>query len=177
MADENQIVVPTARGNRPKNEETKPERQSGEMQELLKILLQEKAQEAKEKQEKKDKEAEERRRKIEAEVEAAKAQEEQKRLRRESCPHQQIHPATKQRTPAWRAQVNSDGYFTPVCCLCLTEMPKIKASEHHIREGVQLDKYAELPVKALETWHRQSFPGGCDRDTCYICHPIAEVVA
>lgn len=138
--------------------------------ELNKILLEDKV---REKQERDQRAAEERKEtlaKVEASIKAAKEQGDIAKQRREGCSHSMVNPANGNKRSAWRAQVNSDGYFIPMCCRCLTVMPKIKASPEQHKEGVNLGNYQELPVKALEKWHSASFPNGCDVETCYICH-------
>lgn len=146
-----------------------------EMKALLQLLLEDKAEEVKEKQAKKAEAEAQTKQRLEAEIEAAKAQNELQQMRRESCTHQTINPANMNKRSAWRAQVNSDGCFVPVCCLCQTVMPKIPATDEQKREGVGLDRYVELPMKALENWHKKSFDAGCDNKNCYVCYPVKEL--
>lgn len=163
--------------------EIKDTEQQPEMNELLKLLLEEKAAEAKERKEKKDKEREALLQSIQSQIDSAKEQNERTRLRRELCDgsggpaHQTLNPSNGNKRSAWRGQVNSDGTFSPVCCKCLLVMPPIKASDEQKKEGVRLDAYVELSVKALENWHKKSFDNGCDNQNCYLCHPVAEAVA
>lgn len=159
-----------------KENEPKPDVLDGDLKDLVKILLEEKAVEAQERQKKKADEEQRTKQRLDSEIESAKAQNEMAKQRRESCIHQTVNPANMNKRSAWRAQVNSDGCFVPVCCLCQTVMPKIKASDEQKREGVGLDKYVALPMKALENWHVKSFPEGCDQQTCYVCHPVKEEV-
>jgi len=160
-----------------KEQETTVQNSDPEMKALLQLLLEEKAEE---KAKKKKEEDEARARaldNINLQIASAKEENERKQFRRDQCdglggpPHQTLNPATMQRRSAWRAQVNSDGTFSPVCCKCQLVMPKIVATLEQQKSGVNLGGYVELTVKALENWHAQSYPKGCDFEMCHICHP------
>lgn len=151
--------------------------QDPELKALLQLLLEDKGREVQERQEKQKKEADERLQAIQAQIDGAREQNERNKLRRELCdgmggpPHQTLNPANMNKRSAWRAQVNSDGTFSPVCCKCQLVMPKIRATDEQKREGVNLNGYVELSVRALEGWHASSYPEGCDFEMCHVCHP------
>jgi hypothetical protein len=155
--------------------------QDPEIKDLLKLLLADRAREIKERETKEAKEHEQRLARIEDEMKAATERNEMQRRVREGCIHQTVHPGSGSRRSAWRAQVNSDGTFVPLCGICGTIMPKILATDEQKKEGVGLDRYVELSLKALEGWHKKSYPEGCDAQNCYVCHPLkkeeAELVA
>lgn len=151
--------------------------QDPDLKDLLKLLLADKAREIKERQEKDETARAQTLARINDQIENAKAQNETNRLRRELCDglggpaHQTVNPSNGNKRSAWRAQVNSDGTFSPVCCKCLMVMPKIKATDEQKKEGVNLGGYIELSVGALERWHAASYPEGCDFEMCHVCHP------
>jgi len=144
--------------------------------ELNRVILEEKAAEAKEKQEKREQEQAKRQAEALQIAQSAAAKAEIDRQKREYCLHSTIHPATKQRASAWIGQVNSDGYIVPLCNLCKLEMPKVKASDDQKTNGVRFAEYAadQLSVERFERWHKASFPDGCERQTCYLCHPLKQ---
>lgn len=156
-------------------EENLSQENASELNQLLKILLSEKAKEAIAKEEKEVKDAKESAERIQSQIEAAIERNEQLKRIREGCIHQTVNPANGNRRSAWRAQVNSDGTFSPVCGICQTVMPKIVATDEQKREGVNLHNYVEISLKALEGWHKKSYPLRCDFDACYLCHPVAEL--
>lgn len=49
----------------------------------------------------------------------------------------------------FRAQVNSDGFFVPVCLKCHIQLPKVKATADEIQNGVMLGQYKNLTEDAL----------------------------
>lgn len=49
----------------------------------------------------------------------------------------------------FRAQVNSDGYFVPVCMKCHIQLPRVKATAEEIQNGVMLGNYKGLTEDAL----------------------------
>lgn len=159
------------------SKEPEVQTQDPELKALLQLLLEDKAKEVKERQEKDQKIKEERLAQINSLIESAKEQNERSKYRRDQCdglggpPHQTINPANMNKRSAWRAQVNSDGTFSPVCCKCQLVMPKIRATDEQKKEGVNLGGYVELTVKALENWHTGSYPEGCDFEMCHVCHP------
>lgn len=151
-----------------------------ELKVLLQLLLEDKAREVTERKEKEQKDRDQLLSTIQAQIDAAKEQNERNKLRRDLCDglggpaHQTINPANMNKRSAWRGQVNSDGTFSPVCCKCFLVMPKIKATDEQKREGVNLGGYVELSVRALENWHKASYPEGCDFENCYLCHPVKQ---
>jgi hypothetical protein len=147
--------------------------------ELNRVILEEKAADAKEKLEKRQQESAKREADALQIAQSAAAKAELDRQKREFCLHSTIHPATKQRTSAWLGQVNSDGYIVPLCNLCKLEMPKVKASDDQKANGVRFAEYSadQLTVDRFEKWHKSSFPTGCNRETCYVCHPVKELEA
>lgn len=160
-----------------KEKEQEVQTQDPELKALLQLLLEDKAREVTERKEKDQKILAERLANIQAQVDSAREQNERNKLRRELCdgmggpPHQTLNPANMNVRSAWRAQVNSDGTFSPVCCKCQLVMPKIRATDEQKKEGVNLNGYVQLSLKALENWHTSSYPEGCDFEMCYICHP------
>jgi hypothetical protein len=155
-------------------EEPMAEANDVEVKDLLKLLLEEKAAEAKEKQEKRAIDAAKRLADAKQMAESARQKADLDRRKREFCLHSVVHPATKQRSTAWIGQVNSDGYIVPLCNLCSLEMPKIKASDDQRANGARFHEYSaeQLSVKVFENAHRNAFPQGCERDMCYLCHPV-----
>lgn len=143
-----------------------------DLKDLLKVLLEEKAAEAKEKQEKRAQESAKRLIEARQMADSARERAEMDRRKRESCLHSVVHPATKQRSTAWIGQVNSDGYIVPLCNLCKTEMPRIKASDDQKSSGARFAEYSaeQLTVRKFEAAHKHDFPKGCERETCYLCH-------
>lgn len=148
-----------------------------ELKELVKILLTEKAKEIQAKEIKEAAEKAERLQTIKDQMAAAQAKNESDRIKRSSCLHQTVNAATNDRRSAWRGQVNSDGTYSPVCCLCQTVMPKIKATDAQKKDGVNLHSYIEFSVAAMERMHKTSYPDGCERSGCYVCFPVADLVS
>ena len=66
------------------------------------------------------------------------------------CPHGTTHPGTHVFSHAWRAQVNSNGYWVPTCQQCLTQLKPIKATQYEFQNGVNLNLYSNLDVAALD---------------------------
>lgn len=156
--------------------------QDPELKALLQLLLEDKAREVQERQAKEQKSKDELLANIQSQIDAAKEQNERGKYRRDQCDglggpaHQTLNPANGNKRSAWRGQVNSDGTFSPVCCKCQMVMPKIRATDEQKKEGVNLGGYTELSVRALEAWHKGSYPEGCDNPNCYLCHPVQELV-
>lgn len=85
----------------------------------------------------------------------ARAEEQAKEMRKKYCPHGSVTAAGVLKH-TWRAQVNADGYFRPMCEQCQTQLPKIKATQYQIQNGLDLHRYAGLDVKTLEKWAEES---------------------
>ena len=49
----------------------------------------------------------------------------------------------------FRAQVNSNGFFVPVCLKCHIELPPVKATPEEIQNGVMLGNYRGITEEAL----------------------------
>ena len=151
--------------------------QDQDLKALLQLMLEDRANERAAKKKEEDEARSRALENINLQIASAKEENEMKKLRREQCdglggpPHQTLNPATMQTRSAWRAQVNSDGTFSPVCCKCQLVMPKIKATLEQEKNGVGLHAYVQLTPKALENWHAQSYPEGCDFEMCHVCHP------
>jgi len=96
------------------------------------------------------------------------------RAKRLGCQHARYNRG--ERTHLWRGQVNADGYVRPLCLECQTEMPKFKATEQMLKDGVNLNAYPSLDVSMLEKWHKISFPKGCTQGNCHVCHPVEVAV-
>ena len=98
-------------------------------------------------QEKMDKEKALAKQKLENRILAAKADEQGKAMRKAGCSHSM--PDGKH---TWRTQVNQDGYFRPLCVVCNTVLPPIKATLEQIKEGVNLESYKSIDMAMLEKW-------------------------
>lgn len=98
-------------------------------------------------QEKIDKELALRKQKLEARIRQAKIDEDVREMKRLGCSH--TMPNGRH---TFRGQVNSDGLITPICTICLTEFPKIKATQDQISNGVNFEAYKQLDMATIERW-------------------------
>lgn len=88
-------------------------------------------------------------------MELARAEEEAKAARKRTCPH------NNGKSHTWVAQVMSpkgeEPYFIPTCQRCLTQLPRIKATQEQVTQGVNLNLYKTLDMAALEKWSENSY--------------------
>lgn len=94
-----------------------------------------------------DKERADLERKLQARIKVAMAEEQSKAMLKKACNH-----AMPNGKHLWRAQVNQDGYFRPICLKCPTVLPPIKATMEQMKEGVDLEQYASIDMDMLEKW-------------------------
>lgn len=69
---------------------------------------------------------------------------------------------------AFRAQVNSDNCYRPLCIRCFKNFPPIKCTMENIKSGMAMQNMRGITAEMLLAWHIASFPacvdcakGGC----------------
>lgn len=80
-------------------------------------------------------------------IEAARLEEESKERKKYGCSH-----AMPDGKHTWRGQVNSDGFIRPMCTICTTILPAIKATHEQLTNGVNFEAYRDIDVEKLEKW-------------------------
>lgn len=74
-----------------------------------------------------------------------------------SCMHKKKHPRSGAWISAWGGQVNADGYWHPICTVCMKEGPEVKAPIEWIQGGVNATDpdnvyMANLTEAILKEW-------------------------
>lgn len=77
-----------------------------------------------------------------------------------SCPHKKKHARSGAFISAWGGQVNADGYWHPVCTVCMKEGPEVKAPIEWIQGGVNATDpenvyMASLTEEILLEWQKR----------------------
>jgi len=103
-------------------------------------------------------------------AELARAQEQRSLIRRKNCPHHTVYNGKV--FWKWGGQVHSDGLVHPVCNICHTEWPPFSAKllPDEGKQGVGFET-ANPSKDQLTSLHKASFPKGCERARCFVCHP------
>lgn len=104
-------------------------------------------------------------------AELAKSEEAQKARRWDGCAHYETYNGRK--FWKWMGQVNSDGMVYPVCNLCHCEAPPFSASllPEGGKQGVSFEAWNDPSRQMLIALHQKTFPKGCQKATCPVCHP------
>lgn len=97
------------------------------------------------------------------------AEEREQRKRRFACPHLKTAFGIKNPDHAFMGQVNSDGFFRPICGRCQKTFPKMRATDEQIRNGLGLNQVPNLSARVLLSWHirTQSDCKECNSPTGY----------
>lgn len=101
---------------------------------------------------------------------SAIAEEKSKRDLHFRCSHIKLAEGVMKQSHAFVGQVNSDGYFRPVCCRCTRVFPRVKASDEHIRNGVGLRNIPGVTAEIILGWHLKTDPNckECAKGLCAV---------
>jgi protein-disulfide isomerase len=89
-------------------------------------------------------------------VEGAMREQQVKDWKAANCTHRSQGSNNQPGKHAFVAQVNADGYFRPICKICHTVFPAIKASNEQVTGGVNLDLRYDLTAEILIAWSRRA---------------------
>lgn len=107
------------------------------------------------------KQEEQRKRELEERVNRMRSGIAEERARRQTqfnCKHIKSSFGIKNPDHAFMGQVNSDGFFRPICGRCQKTFPKMKATDEQIRNGLGLNNVPNLNAKVLLSWHIRTQP-------------------